>query len=170
MTLDPSLIARVRDMLDRGLGYRQIARLLDGDVSKSTVSDIAAHRHAYDPKRPHHPTRDVTAGTVAVCPGCHYRVTLPCQICRARAYRAAARPNFQPRPKPQPHWSQAMPEPEWQVRVVLTFCHVQAKSADEACAMAEEWAACPEADQIFGVACPERTPAHDNHPQSFTEA
>jgi hypothetical protein len=87
MTISAPTILRAKELIRRGLSARKIERILDGLVCRTTITKIAAG--TYHPKRPNDPeTNEPTPEIVYTkCPVCHYRVTLPCQICKARFYR-----------------------------------------------------------------------------------
>jgi len=87
MTLEALIVDQVRTLLKRGCGQRQISRLLKGQVSKGSVAKIAngtyhAHTTAAVENEPETPPP-----LIKTCPRCLYRVSMPCQICRARDYR-----------------------------------------------------------------------------------
>jgi hypothetical protein len=87
MTLEARIVDQVRQLLKRGCGLRQISRLLEGQVSKGSVAKIAhgtyhAHATAAGENEPEEPPQ-----LIQKCPRCLYRVSMPCQICRARDYR-----------------------------------------------------------------------------------
>jgi hypothetical protein len=87
VTLHPVTVDAVRRLLARGLPFRQIARQLRGQVSRSAVREIALKMMRYDPRpKPKNYVLPPIAA-VAKCPTCNYRVELPCKICSARAWR-----------------------------------------------------------------------------------
>jgi len=85
MTLEARITQQVRYLLAQGCGYRQIERLMPGDVSKSQVAIIDRRRRIPPDIEPAE-TAAVTP-TFEKCPGCLYRVELPCKICQARKHR-----------------------------------------------------------------------------------
>jgi hypothetical protein len=87
MTLDAFTIDAVKRHLARGLNYRQTARQLRGRVSRGAVREIAQGLMRHDPARPPKKYNVAPIADVTKCPTCHYRVTMPCKICAARAWR-----------------------------------------------------------------------------------
>lgn len=91
MTLSAQTVLHVERLLLRGTGFRQIAKILDHRVSKSTVAKIA--RGAYHPKttKPADTYEHRPPAVIGKCPDCYYLVELPCRICAARRLRHALR-------------------------------------------------------------------------------
>jgi hypothetical protein len=85
MTLEARITEQVRYLLAQGCGYRQIERLMPGDVSHSQVAIIDQRRRIVTGLEP----AAIAAATPAFekCPGCLYRVEMPCKICQARKHR-----------------------------------------------------------------------------------
>jgi hypothetical protein len=87
MTLEARITEQVRQLLARGCGQRQTARLMSGQVSKSQVGKIAREKKPLAPPPNEQIQGNPGTPIVGKCPGCHYTVELPCKICRARDYR-----------------------------------------------------------------------------------
>lgn len=87
MTLPPATVARVKALLERHCGDRQIAKLLDHEVSKGTVAKIRLGKYEPHATAAGENEPEIPPHLVEKCPRCHYLVLMPCQICRARDYR-----------------------------------------------------------------------------------
>ena len=89
MMLKAAVVMRVRELLAEGRNHSEVGRMVR--LSRNTVTKIAAGRYPdYTAIRR---AKQQAQGSgrqrpMGKCPGCGYRVHLPCRICRARAMAA----------------------------------------------------------------------------------
>jgi hypothetical protein len=89
MTLDPAIVDIIKRRLAKGRSARQVARELHGLAARSTISKIAAGTYHAHPTENLDDPDDQPNKPYEKCPGCLYRVQMPCRICAARAIRHA---------------------------------------------------------------------------------
>lgn len=89
--LPASLVHEIDRLLKGGqLSHRQIALRLG--VSRGTISAIANGRRGLHGKEPNEKTRTTCPTSPPTrCPGCGYRVYLPCLVCSARKMKQSRR-------------------------------------------------------------------------------